>query len=284
MESHEQSRSRQSRSLASRFTRDSEDESSSFDDDSDSDDSADISEGEKITPQKRQHSTESSSDSDSDSLRQKLFEIRTKINEAQRLNKQEVVEEERRKKTPFWKEERLRRKKEKIEREKRFTEAQEKGEEIPPEHLTESALQAKQKVKKEREKMFHTELDQYAASFTNKLASEAAFTKRTEHLRVSQEEYERQKKLLETEGDIGRQLLSLNTSTQKEKLAQELKAEKEKKDKYHRPRLNLTAGRDDEEEVTYIHKGNKKFNEKINRYYDQYTFEIKESFERGTAL
>ncbi|GAO50876.1 SYF2 splicing factor family protein [Saitoella complicata NRRL Y-17804] len=37
-------------------------------------------------------------------------------------------------------------------------------------------------------------------------------------------------------------------------------------------------------DISYINDRNKKFNEKLSRYYDKYTKEIKDAFERGTAL
>jgi pre-mRNA-splicing factor SYF2 len=37
-------------------------------------------------------------------------------------------------------------------------------------------------------------------------------------------------------------------------------------------------------DVSYINKRNKVFNEKLSRYYDQYTREIKEAFERGSGV
>ena len=37
-------------------------------------------------------------------------------------------------------------------------------------------------------------------------------------------------------------------------------------------------------DVTYINLKNKQFNEKLARSYDKYTKEIRESFERGTAI
>lgn len=39
----------------------------------------------------------------------------------------------------------------------------------------------------------------------------------------------------------------------------------------------------DEDDITYINERNRRFNEKIGRFYDKYTKEIKENFERGTA-
>ncbi|GET02785.1 SYF2-domain-containing protein [Rhizophagus clarus] len=41
---------------------------------------------------------------------------------------------------------------------------------------------------------------------------------------------------------------------------------------------------DDDDEITYINNRNKRFNEKIGRFYDKYTREIKGNLERGTAL
>lgn len=38
------------------------------------------------------------------------------------------------------------------------------------------------------------------------------------------------------------------------------------------------------EDVTYINQKNKLFNEKLKRFYDKYTTDIRESFERGTAI
>ncbi|KAF2431556.1 SYF2-domain-containing protein [Tothia fuscella] len=41
---------------------------------------------------------------------------------------------------------------------------------------------------------------------------------------------------------------------------------------------------DDGGDVTYINIKNKQFNEKLKRFYDKYTGDIRESFERGTAI
>ena len=52
-----------------------------------------------------------------------------------------------------------------------------------------------------------------------------------------------------------------------------------KKQKFSRKRPN-----EDEGDITYINERNRVFNKKIGRYYDKYTKEIRDSFERGTAL
>ncbi|KAL4804460.1 SYF2 splicing factor-domain-containing protein [Aspergillus unguis] len=43
-------------------------------------------------------------------------------------------------------------------------------------------------------------------------------------------------------------------------------------------------GGEDEGDVTYINEKNKQFNQKLGRFYDKYTTEIRDSFERGTMI
>jgi len=40
----------------------------------------------------------------------------------------------------------------------------------------------------------------------------------------------------------------------------------------------------DDEDITYINDKNKQFNQKLARYYNKYTSEIRDSFERGTMI
>ena len=53
----------------------------------------------------------------------------------------------------------------------------------------------------------------------------------------------------------------------------------EKRAKYSRRRPF-----DSEADVDYINERNMKFNKKASRFYDQYTAEIKQKLERGTAV
>jgi pre-mRNA-splicing factor SYF2 len=48
-------------------------------------------------------------------------------------------------------------------------------------------------------------------------------------------------------------------------------------------RMKRRKGNDDDH-VTYINEKNKQFNQKLSRYYDKYTKETRDSFDRGTAL
>jgi pre-mRNA-splicing factor SYF2 len=60
-------------------------------------------------------------------------------------------------------------------------------------------------------------------------------------------------------------------------------------EKGERARLKARAARgirdeQDGGDVTYINQKNKQFNDKLTRFYNKYTTEIRESFERGTAI
>jgi pre-mRNA-splicing factor SYF2 len=49
-------------------------------------------------------------------------------------------------------------------------------------------------------------------------------------------------------------------------------------------RRDREAKNGDDGDVTYINEKNKQFNQKLGRFYNKYTAEIRESFERGTMI
>ena len=51
-----------------------------------------------------------------------------------------------------------------------------------------------------------------------------------------------------------------------------------------RMKKNRKRGGEEQGDVTYINEKNKQFNQKLARFYDKYTSQIRENFERGTAL
>ena len=53
----------------------------------------------------------------------------------------------------------------------------------------------------------------------------------------------------------------------------------QKREKFSRRRIH-----DDEADIDYINERNMKFNKKLERFYGQYTQEIKQNLERGTAV
>ena len=65
-----------------------------------------------------------------------------------------------------------------------------------------------------------------------------------------------------------------------DRLVKDLQQAEDARLKKRRERLGAAEDGD----VTYINDKNKQFNQKLNRFYNKYTAEIRESFERGTAL
>lgn len=67
-----------------------------------------------------------------------------------------------------------------------------------------------------------------------------------------------------------------------DRLVKDLEKANEARMKKRRDRLK--ADEEDGADVTYINKQNKQFNDKLKRFYDKYTGDIRENFERGTAM
>ncbi|KAL2870425.1 pre-mRNA-splicing factor SYF2 [Aspergillus lucknowensis] len=65
-----------------------------------------------------------------------------------------------------------------------------------------------------------------------------------------------------------------------DKLVADLRKAEEVRLKKRRDR----RGGDDDADVTYINEKNKQFNQKLARFYNKYTTEIRDSFERGTMI
>jgi pre-mRNA-splicing factor SYF2 len=66
-----------------------------------------------------------------------------------------------------------------------------------------------------------------------------------------------------------------------DRLVADLQKAEDARQKKRRERMN---DQEDGGDVTYINLKNKQFNEKLKRFYDKYTSDIRDSFERGTAI
>ena len=98
-----------------------------------------------------------------------------------------------------------------------------------------------------------------------------------------EESYEKQK---ETVSDFYRSADSMDygaswnaTKEGAERVAQEMVRQSEKRQKFSRRREF-----NEDKDITYINERNRKYNEKIGRFYDEYAYEIQQNLERGTAL
>lgn len=66
-----------------------------------------------------------------------------------------------------------------------------------------------------------------------------------------------------------------------DRLVQDLERAEEQRLKKRKERM---AKNGDEGDITYINEKNKQFNQKLSRFYNKYTEEIRDSFERGTRI
>jgi len=98
------------------------------------------------------------------------------------------------------------------------------------------------------------------------------------------EEYERQKETLGEEAfyagkDTIIQGLHKDSKASVDRMVDDLNKQISKRDKYSRRRRH-----DDDADIDYINERNMKFNKKLERFYGDYTTEIKQNLERGTAV
>lgn len=63
------------------------------------------------------------------------------------------------------------------------------------------------------------------------------------------------------------------------RMVEDLQKQIEKREKYSRRRRH-----DDDAEIDYINERNMRFNKKLDRFYGEFTTEIKQNLERGTAI
>ncbi|KAI5308825.1 pre-mRNA-splicing factor syf2, partial [Ascosphaera atra] len=69
-----------------------------------------------------------------------------------------------------------------------------------------------------------------------------------------------------------------------DRLVNDLRKAEETRLKRQKDKQGKMKKREEGEDVTYINDKNKKFNEQLSRFYNKYTAEIRESFERGTMI
>lgn len=107
-----------------------------------------------------------------------------------------------------------------------------------------------------------------------------SFQRRQKSLNYSREEYEKQREKYGEGFYEGTDMSNVNDKQENiDKMVEELEKQEKKRKNFHRRRAYK-----EDEDVTYINEENRRLNIKINRFYDKYTEDIKESLERGTAL
>ncbi|KAI1294732.1 Pre-mRNA-splicing factor SYF2 [Halotydeus destructor] len=103
-------------------------------------------------------------------------------------------------------------------------------------------------------------------------------------MKPDMEEYEKMKEEMGEEAfyagrDTLLQGLHKDSKQAVDKMVEDLEKRQAKRDKFSRRRKF-----DDDADVDYINERNMKFNKKLERFYGEYTTEIKQNLERGTAI
>jgi len=209
----------------------------------------------------------------------KLRDLHMRRNEARKLNHQEVVEEDRRAKEPKNMEARKRRAEFLLEEERLKSECLASGKDWEIEKLRHQGAEEAERLEKKKKSKMNP--DEGFASF--EAATFRKYNGLTKQIKPDMEVYERNKARA---GDAfyaaaGTVVQGVHRDTQEaiDRMASDVEAQKAKREKFSRRRRH-----DPDADIDYINERNMKFNQKCERFYGQYTKEIKDNLERGTAV
>lgn len=210
----------------------------------------------------------------------RLRNLKLARNEARKLNRAEVVEEDRKKKLPQnWENRKKRAEWELSEIEKR-KQCEAEGEDYDRIKLLDvSAIEAETKERAKRRKK-----NPDVGFSTYEEASVRQNQRLTKQIKPDMEAYEKQRQELGDETFYATVNTILpgkvkDTPEGIQRLVDNLEKQKDKAKKFHRRRFY-----NDNKDVDYINERNSKFNAKAERFYGKYTAEIKQNLERGTAV
>ena len=205
-----------------------------------------------------------------------------KLNEARKANQREAIEEKKRREAPedFEREQKKKAYEGKKARREEIMEI--RGMDPKKRELTQTIEQAQELYKRWDKKKSNSAKGGEVFSKHNLYN---AYEKRTAHVTVDMDEYERDKRAMGaafyadadeyvhgvTGADVPQDKI--------DRMAAELEAQKQKRANFSRRRTHR-----DDADVTHINERNEHFNRKIERAFGEHTREIKANLERGTAL
>jgi len=210
----------------------------------------------------------------------KLRDLHFKRNEARKLNHQEVSAEDQRLKLPANYEARRLRAEWQVEETKARQEATERGEDYDRVKLLEETAEDIEIF--DRRKRKKKNIDPGFSDFAT--AQFRKYETLTKQMKPDLESYERSKEKLGSAAFPGAHnlLYGCNDKVSErgmDRMVADMEQQMEKRSKFHRRRQH-----NDETDIDYINERNMKFNQKAERFYGQYTKEIKQNLERGTAV
>ncbi|XP_041351711.1 pre-mRNA-splicing factor syf2-like isoform X2 [Gigantopelta aegis] len=208
----------------------------------------------------------------------RLKELELRMNEARKMNHQEVVAEDERKKRPANWEQKRKRMDWEEEAERKKQECKEKGDDYDRVKLLEiGADEAETWDRKKKKKNPDIGFSDFVQ------ATHRQYQRLTKQMKPDMNEYGRQKNKLGEDFYATSSTLGLHERKDSEeavdRMVEDLEKQIEKRAKYSRRRAF-----DEDADIDYINERNMKFNQKLERFYGSYTTEIKQNLERGTAV
>jgi len=217
------------------------------------------------------------------SFKDKLNHLRSKRLEAEKLNRAEVVEEDRMNKQPANWEKRQERTQWKLDDERKKKECEARGGDYKREKMLNVSAADAERV--HAAKQFKKNTNHGFSTFDE--AGERHYQKLVKKIKTDEGYRERYQ---QKRAQMGDELFyaGLNTPLAGQvqdspediqRMVDDLNDRKSKKKEFSRRRQH-----NDNKDVDYINDRNAKHNEKLERYYGKYTQEIKQNLERGTAV
>ncbi|CAB3980877.1 Pre-mRNA-splicing factor syf2 [Paramuricea clavata] len=210
----------------------------------------------------------------------KLKELHLRRNEARKMNYQEVVEEDRKKKLPANWEAKQKRVDWELQDHKARAEAEAQGEDYDRLKMLEVTAEDAEKLdkRKKRKKNADVGFSDYAA------AQQRQYSRLVKQMKPDLAEYQEQKEKLgeqmyPTANNISYGGEGKVSKEGVDRMVADLEKQIDKRSKYSRRRAHC-----DEADISFINERNMNFNKKLSRFYDQYTGEIRQNLERGTAI
>lgn len=205
----------------------------------------------------------------SDERSRKLAALREQMNQSRQSNNKEVIEERKRWRDPKYEQ-------------KQASKDPATGDDGAGDGKVGYAETAAQ-VAEAQAKKKNSGDGQFGWSVFNQDSLYRAHKKRLNQLTFEKDDYKRQKEQM---GDAfysvdnaGALIAEKPSEQAKERLAQSVSKEVESRKNFSRRRTFV-----DEEDISYINERNRHYNKKLDRAFGQYSLEIKQNLERGTAL
>ncbi|XP_037783054.1 pre-mRNA-splicing factor SYF2-like isoform X2 [Penaeus monodon] len=209
----------------------------------------------------------------------RLAKLHTKRNEAAALNHKEVVEEDRQKQMPKNYAKKRERLEAEFEEEQRREAVMAQGKDYDRLKMLEVGADEAERWERRKKKK---NPDQGFSTYED--ATIRQYNRLVKNRKIDLEEYEREKEAVGEDAFYGRDntiAIGLHKDSKEaiDGMVDDLEKQISKREKYSRRRIY-----DDDADINFINERNMKFNKKLERFYGDYTEEIKQNLERGTAV